>query len=336
MKFFEAVVLLFVGLISGVLVALFDIYTAAGSVMFFTRISVWILLNVFLAVHITDWKRAAWWAIPFNLGLVEMYYACLTISYEGLARSTMLPLAGMAVIAPLLTIVAWTAKNEKGVFGKLLSAVIVAGELLASVIISNGPAPLDVVVAVLLVLIMFVMRPKKLVVVPSTADEVLGPDGTIDEGFKTTGGHKRLGLPADPLKAARAERQARRKSAGGEQGTQAGRDQSKPKEAKQGLQEPTKRGPSRIAHPSKREDAQRQRPTRRTGGKTSANTTICSRGRQAAGNGAAPLGTSQRPRPSRTPSGGRSSANRASGGRNAGERTSGRRGTGGRPGSQRR
>ncbi|GEM_PF-1438036 len=336
MKFFEAVVLLFVGLISGVLVALFDIYTAAGSVMFFTRISVWILLNVFLAVHITDWKRAAWWAIPFNLGLVEMYYACLTISYEGLARSTMLPLAGMAVIAPLLTIVAWTAKNEKGVFGKLLSAVIVAGELLASVIISNGPAPLDVVVAVLLVLIMFVMRPKKLVVVPSTADEVLGPDGTIDEGFKTTGGHKRLGLPADPLKAARAERQARRKSAGGEQGTQAGRDQSKPKEAKQGLQEPTKRGPSRIAHPSKREDAQRQRPTRRTGGKTSANTTIRSRGRQAAGNGAAPLGTSQRPRPSRTPSGGRSSANRASGGRNAGERTSGRRGTGGRPGSQRR
>lgn len=331
MKFFEAVVLLFVGLISGVLVALFDIYTAAGSVMFFTRISVWILLNVFLAVHITDWKRAAWWAIPFNLGLVEMYYACLTISYEGLARSTMLPLAGMAVIAPLLTIVAWTAKNEKGIFGKLLSAVIVAGELLASAIISNGPAPLDVVVAVLLVLILFVMRPKKLVVVPSTAEEVLGPDGTIDEGFKTTGGHKRLGLSADPLKAARAERQARRKSAAGDQGAQAGRGGSKPKqkEDRQDSQKPTKREPSRIAHPSKREDAQRQRPTRRTGGKTSANTTIRTRGRQAASNGAAPLGTSQRPRPSRTASEGR-----FSGSRNAGERTSGRRGAGGRSGSQ--
>ena len=152
----EAFALFFSGLLAGVLTTLCDI-VAFGTDSFVAHFSLWVLYTALIAIHVDSRRKAVWWSIPFTLGYVELYYLCTAASFEGYAKSTVVPLAALAVAAPLLSYALWTAKRDRGAYGKVLSVFIAAGVVGAEYLIFDTYYHIftNVVAAVLLFVLLF-------------------------------------------------------------------------------------------------------------------------------------------------------------------------------------
>ncbi len=180
MGFVEALALLLIGLFSGIFATIFDVF-ALGAGSFLSHFTLWVLLNALLAVHIESRLRAVLWAIPFNLGYIEGYFITTVASFEGYAKSLMAPLAAVALISPFLVYALWTAKKQQNIYGKVLSALIVACTLAASYFVKGKLGIYDFVICALLALVLFVMPVRRLKISRSTRESVPTYEGEFEE-----------------------------------------------------------------------------------------------------------------------------------------------------------
>lgn len=158
----EAFALFFAGLVAGVLTALFDI-VAFGTDSFVAHFSLWVLYNALIAIHVDSRRKAVWWAIPFNLGYIELYYLCTAASYEGYAKSLAITLAAMSLASPFLSYALWTAKRDRGPYGKILSLLIAASVVGADYLITGAYDHIfTIVVAVLVLFILWFWPARRL------------------------------------------------------------------------------------------------------------------------------------------------------------------------------
>lgn len=170
MQLLEAIVMLLLGGIIGVLCTVFDV-ALVGSAVIFTRFTLWVLLNVVFATHVRNRWRATWWSIPLNLGLVESYLLCTSFSFVDVSRKLMVPIALLAIIAPLVVDVAWMVRHERrNLFGRLLGVVFVLVILGVSMAFSHGLKVGNVVCALLCLLFMFFVPTHTIAVVQIDGD----------------------------------------------------------------------------------------------------------------------------------------------------------------------
>ncbi|MDO4538562.1 MAG: hypothetical protein Q4B54_10410 [Coriobacteriales bacterium] len=157
----EALVLLFSGLVTGILATVLDVLFV-GACSFVSHVSLWVLINALIAVHLENRLHAIVWAIPFNLGYVEGYFITTVASFEGYSKSLVAPLAALAILSPFLTYAIWTAKNQRNAYGRILSLLIVAGTLGMCYVINRQISVYDGVVCALLALLLLVVPTRKL------------------------------------------------------------------------------------------------------------------------------------------------------------------------------
>jgi len=152
---FEALALFAIGLLAGMLATVFDVIVF-GTGSFVAHVSLWVLVNAVFSSHIASRKTAVLWSIPFNLGYIECYYLTTAASYEGYAKSLVVPLAAVALIAPALSCALWTAKQERNAYGVILTLLIGAGTLGSSYFLNGALSIYDAVVCVLTLLVVLV------------------------------------------------------------------------------------------------------------------------------------------------------------------------------------
>lgn len=162
----EAFALLFLGLVAGILSTVFDV-VVVGSGAFVAHFALWALLNALIAIHVESRLKAIWWAIPFNLGYIECYYLCTSATFEGYARSLMVPIAAMAIASPMLAYALWTAKRDRGLYGKVLSLLIAVGVVVAGYYLCGDFDPYTIVVSVVLLLILWFWPARRLRFTPA-------------------------------------------------------------------------------------------------------------------------------------------------------------------------
>ena len=161
MGFIEALVLLLIGVSVGILSTVFDVLVL-GTASFVSHFALWVLLNALLAIHVESRLRAILWAIPFNLGYIESYFITTVASFESYQKSFLVPLAAVALIAPLLSYALWTAKNEKNAYGRVLSVAIVIGTLVSSYLVNGKLGIYDLVICAILAFVLLFMPAKRL------------------------------------------------------------------------------------------------------------------------------------------------------------------------------
>lgn len=224
MQLVEAAILFFVGLIAGVLVTTFDVY-AVGSAAFSSRVALLVLASVLYGANVRDRRTAAWGSLWLNLGFVEMYYLTTSYTYAGLARSAMVPLALLALVGALVSVLAWTAKSERNLYGVLISAFLIVATLVACAITHDGPTVGDVVCVALSAYILFAMRPRRFALsqrrvevaqvdnVPAPADGVGVAERARRSGRGRDEGHRDGANHGERLSSSPRRRPAGRRSA---------------------------------------------------------------------------------------------------------------------------
>jgi hypothetical protein len=204
----ETIILLLLGMIGGVVSVFLDV-ALVGSPAVLMHFAPWVLVNVILATHVADAREAVFGAVPLNLGLVETAVLATSMTYEGVSRKILLPMALLALAAPLIAIVAWMARRERHtLFGKVASVMLVAFTLLGCALLYGAPAPGDYVCAVLVLLLLLVVPTRML----RLRAHVPGGEGEA----AADGGAGRVGEAQAPRSAAHrpAERRRRQGQAG--------------------------------------------------------------------------------------------------------------------------
>ena len=161
MGIIEALVLLLIGVSCGILSTVFDVLVL-GAPSFVSHFTLWVLLNALVAIHVESRLRAILWAIPFNLGYIESYFITTVASFESYQKSLLVPLAAVALIAPLLNYALWTAKAEKNVYGRVFSVFIVIGTLVSSYLVNGKLGVYDFVVCAILAYVLLFMPVRRL------------------------------------------------------------------------------------------------------------------------------------------------------------------------------
>lgn len=178
MRVAEAIILLLLGTVVGVLCTTFDV-AVVGGVAVFTRLSLWILVNVIFATHVRNRLRAAWWAIPLNLGLVESYLLATSFSFENVSRSMMIPFGLLALVSPIVVLLAWTACHERrNLMGQALGLLLAVLSLMLCGIVYHAVHVVDVVCVIISLLFVFVVPTAKISIVRlNKYGEELQPEG---------------------------------------------------------------------------------------------------------------------------------------------------------------
>lgn len=234
----EALVLLAIGLVTGVLSTVFDVLVL-GTASFLSHFSLWVLLNALLAVHVDSRIKAIWWAIPFNLGFVESYFISTVASFESYPKSLMVPLAAIALIAPFLTYGMWTAKRQKNIYGRVLSLLIVAGTLVASFVIDNQIGIYDAIVCAVLAYVLMVMPVRRLKI--ERAQRVVA-EAEASDAAQTIGEASASAAEAAPTRRRRRKRRTPKKTGQDEQSNKSKQlEESVPKRERSASSRPTRR-----------------------------------------------------------------------------------------------
>lgn len=250
----EALILVFLGFVVGVIATVADVLLV-GSASFISHVALWMMLNTLLATHVENRLKAVWWSIPFNFGFIECYFLTTSASYEGFSKSLVVPLAGMAVLSPLLTYALWTAKNDKGPYGRALSLLAVSGTLVASYLLNQSVSFYCCLMCVVMALFLFVIHTRKVKITPAVRGEAtIAELAPFEEGDEY--GPQRWEIPEEDMVASSARKQPASKGRrwGFGRGVQEERT--------------TRR---RDFQPQDAEQAESLRPTRRAKGSSGAN-----------------------------------------------------------------
>ena len=150
---YNPIVMLLLGLVAGVLTRLADIYTQVLCSVF-SELSVWILIGVVIVIFCDSRKRACLDVFLFCVGMLITYY--IVAEYTGGVWG-MDFVCGWAVFTLLTPVFAWFTWIAKGssVWGKLISAGIIAVTLASSMILFDGPRFYDIIIAIILAYLLF-------------------------------------------------------------------------------------------------------------------------------------------------------------------------------------
>lgn len=144
---FHTAVILSLGMSSGVIIKLFDIYTAnLGNV--FSQISVWFFLCTILAVYSSTAKRAAVNVFSFCSGMLFTYYITAEVIESVYSLAFVYGWTLFDLFSPAMGFTAWYAKG-KGLTSKIISIGIVIVMLVASSVLFDKIRLSDIVFAVL-------------------------------------------------------------------------------------------------------------------------------------------------------------------------------------------
>ena len=176
MRFFEVLVLFFLGLLFGFIAGLVD-FLVVGQAAFIAHGTLWILLNVMLGSLVDERGKAIWWSVPLSLGFIESYFIATVASFESFVKSSVVPLALTALLAPLLTYVAWTAKEERNIYGYLLRICLALGTIICDFFLNGSVTRFGIVVAVLVTLMLWLpfRRVRFSRIVPKRAERESAP-----------------------------------------------------------------------------------------------------------------------------------------------------------------
>lgn len=146
-------VLFVLGLLAGIAIKLFDLYTPyLGDI--FSQLSVWIFLGTVIAVYSSSPKRASVNVFFFCAGMLLTYYLTAELTSSSYSWTFIYGWAAFSCCSPVFAFLTWYAKG-KGWFAKLLSVGIVACMLAAAVILFDKIRIADLIfcIATLIVLL---------------------------------------------------------------------------------------------------------------------------------------------------------------------------------------
>ncbi len=186
----EAFALLFAGFLAGIISTFIDV-AVLGADAFGMHFALWVLLNALIAIHVDSRVKAIWWAIPFNLGFIEFYYLCTAASFEGYGKALLVPLAAMALVSALLAYALWTAKRDRGPYGKILSVLISAGVVGTGYYLYGDFDLYTIVTAMVLLFILLFWPARRLKFVPA----VHPPAGLEEQQVRESSSRRREVTP---------------------------------------------------------------------------------------------------------------------------------------------
>lgn len=151
--------MLLAGLILGTAARLFDIYLPnLGEI--FSQMAVWILLGTLIAIYSPTKKAAMMNILPFCVGMLITYYATAALTHGVYGWPFIIGWTVFALLSPAMAYFAWLTK-ERGVFPKIIAALIVAASVLSSIILFDRLRIYDFVIDGALVYFLFFKRIKR-------------------------------------------------------------------------------------------------------------------------------------------------------------------------------
>lgn len=148
--------MLIIGLVSGIISRLLDIYTSnLGNL--FSQISIWILFGVLISIYSSSKKAAMLNIFPFCIGMLMTYYAAAFIT-EGVYSTIII--TGWTIFAlcsPVLAFFTWMTK-EKGRLSKIISIGIILVSLLSSIVFFDKLRFYDLIINGLLIYFLFLKK----------------------------------------------------------------------------------------------------------------------------------------------------------------------------------
>lgn len=141
------------GLITGVLIKLLDIYTTnIGNI--FSQVSVWIFLCTSISVYSKTAFRAAVNVFGFCMGMLLTYYITAEITASSYSNSIAYGWAIFALFCPLMGFCVWHAKRKNWI-SRIISIGIIIVMLVASIVLFDKIRVSDILFAVLTGFILF-------------------------------------------------------------------------------------------------------------------------------------------------------------------------------------
>lgn len=141
------------GLIVGVVIKLFDIYTTnLGNI--FSQVSVWIFLCTLISIYSNTAMRAAVNVFGFCVGMLLTYYITAEMTASVYSLTFVYGWAIFALFSPLMGFGVWFAKGQNWI-SKMISIGIIIVMLVASIVLFDKIRIADILFAALTGFILF-------------------------------------------------------------------------------------------------------------------------------------------------------------------------------------
>ena len=141
------------GLITGVLIKLLDIYTTnIGNI--FSQVSVWIFLCTLISVYSNSAIRAAVNVFGFCMGMLLTYYITAEMTASVYSLTFVYGWTIFALFSPLMGFCVWHAKGKNWI-SRIISIGIIIVMLAASIVLFDKIRVSDILFAVLTGFILF-------------------------------------------------------------------------------------------------------------------------------------------------------------------------------------
>lgn len=151
-KLVNPILLLMLGLITGVVIKLLDLYTTnLGNV--FSELSVWIMIGTMISVFSASPWRAGLNVFVYSIGMLTTYYICAELFNAVWSKGIAFGWLAFSLILPILAFATWYAKG-KGFIATILRIGIIA-VMLVSAEILFGIGVADILIAIITALILF-------------------------------------------------------------------------------------------------------------------------------------------------------------------------------------
>ena len=149
-------IVLFAGLVLGIIIKLLDLFTSnLGNI--FSQMSVWIFLCTLIAIYSSTAKRAALNVFCFCLGMLLTYYATAEVMNGVYSNIFVLGWLLFTLFVPIMGYIVWYAQGT-GIAANLLSVGIIAVMLIMAIILFDKIRVSDILFAVLLSVLLFKKR----------------------------------------------------------------------------------------------------------------------------------------------------------------------------------
>lgn len=145
--FTHTILLVCFGLIMGIIIKLFDMYTTnLGDI--FSEISVWIFLCTLISIYSSTAKRAAVNVPGFCAGMLFSYYVTAEITASIYSLSFVYGWTIFALFSPLMGFCVWYAKGEK-IISKMIAVGAIIVMLVAAIVLFDKIRVSDIIFATL-------------------------------------------------------------------------------------------------------------------------------------------------------------------------------------------
>lgn len=140
----------------GVISRILDINTQnLGNI--FSQMAIWILFGVIISVYSSSKKKAMINIFPFCIGMLIAYYIVAILTNGVYSDVYIIGWTVFALASPVMAYFAWMTK-EKGLFPKVISAVIVAVSVLSSIVLFDRLRIYDFIIDGILIYILFLKK----------------------------------------------------------------------------------------------------------------------------------------------------------------------------------